>query len=52
MILIRAGRGAPLPAVGDMLIVTTDDCYDADFEVTQVTTEADVWWIGCEHRPR
>jgi len=41
-----------MPALGDMLVLTTDDCYDADFEVTRTVSEADGWWIGCERRPR
>ena len=51
-ILISATRAAPMPALGDMLVLTTDDCYDADFEVTRTVSEADGWWIGCERRPR
>ena len=51
-ILIRADSCAPIPALGDMLILTTDDCYDADFEVTQASAEPDGWWIGCERRRR
>lgn len=51
-ILIRATSAAPIPALGEMLILTLDDCYDADFEVTQATSEPDGWWVGCERRPR
>lgn len=49
-ILIRASDGAPAPACGDVLILTTEDCYDADFEVTDVVRKALGWWVGCERR--
>lgn len=51
MILIHASADAPTPALGDLFILATDDCYDADFEVTKVRVETDGWWIGCERRP-
>lgn len=51
-ILIRAPNGAPTPTRGDMLLLATDDCHDADFEVTQVVSEASGWWVGCERRRR
>ncbi len=49
-ILIRASEDAPAPARGDVLILTTDDCLDADFEVTEVIRKASGWWAGCERR--
>ncbi|MBO9706600.1 MAG: hypothetical protein J7521_00165 [Caulobacter sp.] len=51
-VLIRAPVGAPLPARGDAITLTTYDCYDADFEVTQVDRDGDGWRIGCERKPR
>jgi len=50
-ILIRAPEGAPTPARGDLFVLTTDDCYDADFEVMEVVREADGWRVGCERAP-
>lgn len=52
MILVRAPVGAPMPACGDTLILTMNDCYDADFEVTEVARESGGWWIGCERKRR
>lgn len=51
-VLIRAPAGAPLPACGDAITLTTRDCYDAEFEVTQVDQDGEGWRIGCERRPR
>ncbi|WP_146197963.1 hypothetical protein [Caulobacter endophyticus] len=51
-VLIRAPLGAPLPRCGDAITLTTRDCYDADFEVTQVNHNGEGWWIGCERKPR
>lgn len=51
-VLIRAPAGAPLPARGDAITLTMRDCYDADFEVTQVDHDGEGWWIGCERKPR
>lgn len=51
-VLIRAPAGAPLPTRGDAITLTTHDCYDAEFEVTQVDKDGEGWWIGCERRPR
>lgn len=49
-IYIRAPRGAPMPKAGDILVMTTHDCYDADFEVVEVTCERTGWWASCERR--
>lgn len=52
MVLIRARAGAPLPKCGDAITLTTRDCYDAEFEVTQVDHDDEGWRIGCERKPR
>jgi len=49
-ILIRGPGPAPLPARGDLLILTTQDCYDADFEVTDVVLRSSGWWVGCQRK--
>lgn len=51
-VLIRAPAEAPLPTRGDAITLTTLDCYDAEFEVTQVDQDGEGWWIGCERKPR
>lgn len=50
-ILIRAPEGAPAPCRGDVLILATDDCYDAEFEVTEVIRRPFGWRAGCERKP-
>jgi hypothetical protein len=51
-ILIYAPEGAPPPACGDLLTLSTSDCSDADFEVMKVSRECRGWRADCEPRSR
>lgn len=46
-VFVRGPAEAPPPKAGDVLTLTTDGCYDADFEVAEVTAEDGGWSANC-----